>query len=112
MQERPTRGEKGCEVAECVQYIASLGNLFVWWGATLGLLVVAFLWLLGRDWRAGAALSGVVAGWLPWFLYQTRTIYSFYAVAFVPWLVLVVVCCLGLVLGCAGLKPTEGPSAK
>ena len=40
-----------------------------------------------------------MAGWLPWFLYQTRTIYSFYAVAFVPWLVLVVVACLALVLG-------------
>ena len=97
--EWPEHGQKGCEVDKCVEYIASLGNLFVWWGATLGLLVVAFLWLLGRDWRAGAALSGIVAGWFPWFLYQTRTIYSFYAVAFVPWLVLVVVCCLGLALG-------------
>ena len=103
--EWPKHGEKGCEVAECVDYIASLGNVFVWWGATLGMLVVAFLWLLGRDWRAGAALSGVIAGWLPWFLYQTRTIYSFYAVAFVPWLVLVVVCCLGLVLGRADDPP-------
>ncbi|MGO0577906.1 dolichyl-phosphate-mannose--protein mannosyltransferase [Ornithinimicrobium panacihumi] len=97
--EWPKQGEKGCEVADCVDYIASLGNVFVWWGATAGMLVVAFLWLLGRDWRAGAALSGIIAGWLPWFMYQTRTIYSFYAVAFVPWLVLVVVCCLGLVLG-------------
>lgn len=95
----PKRGEQGCEVSDCVDYIASLGNIFVWWGASAGLLVVLFLWLLGRDWRAGAALAGIVAGWLPWFLYQTRTIYSFYAVAFVPWLVLVVVCCLGLVLG-------------
>jgi dolichyl-phosphate-mannose--protein O-mannosyl transferase len=97
--EWPKQGESGCTAAECVEYIASLGNLFVWWGAAAGLLVVAFMWLFGRDWRAGAALSGVVAGWLPWFLYQTRTIYSFYAVAFVPWLVLVVVFCLGLVLG-------------
>ncbi len=97
--EWPERGEKGCEAADCVEYIASLGTIPLWWAATLGLLVVAFQWLLGRDWRAGAALSGVVAGWLPWFLYQTRTIYSFYAVAFVPWLVLVVVSCLGLVLG-------------
>lgn len=103
--EWPKRGEKGCEVADCVEYIASLGNIVLWWGATIGLLVVAFLWLLGRDWRAGAALSGVVAGWLPWFLYQTRTIYSFYAVAFVPWLVLVVISCLALVLGPADASP-------
>ncbi|HKJ12895.1 MAG TPA: phospholipid carrier-dependent glycosyltransferase [Ornithinimicrobium sp.] len=97
--EWPERGQDGCEAAECVSYIASLGNLFVWWGATAGLLVVLFLWVFGRDWRAGAALSGIAAGWLPWFLYQSRTIYSFYAVAFVPWLVLVVVACMALVLG-------------
>lgn len=103
--EWPTQGERGCEAAECVDYIASLGNVFIWWGATIGMLVVAFLWLLGRDWRAGAALSGIIAGWLPWFMYQSRTIYSFYAVAFVPWLVLVVVACLGLVLGRAGDPP-------
>ncbi len=105
--EWPERGEKGCEAAECVEYIASLGNVVLWWGGTVGLLVVAFLWLLGRDWRAGAALSGIVAGWLPWLLYQTRTVYSFYAVAFVPWLVLVVVCCLGLVLGRADASPAR-----
>lgn len=97
--EWPERGEKGCEVANCVEYIASLGNIVIWWGGTIGLFVALFVWLLRRDWRAGAALSGIAAGWLPWFLYQTRTIYSFYAIAFVPWLVLVVVVCLALVLG-------------
>jgi dolichyl-phosphate-mannose-protein mannosyltransferase len=101
----PERGEQGCEAEACVSYIASLGNLFLWWGATAGLVVVLFLWLFGRDWRAGAALSGIVAGWLPWFLYQTRTIYSFYAVAFVPWLVLVVVTCMALVLGAPDASP-------
>lgn len=95
----PQYGEDGCLADSCVRYIASLGNMVIWWGATAGLLVVAFMWLFGRDWRAGAALAGIAAGWLPWFLYQTRTIYSFYAVAFVPWLVLVVVYCLALVLG-------------
>lgn len=105
--EWPTRGQDGCEAAECAKYIASLGNLFVWWGATAGLLVVLFMWLLGRDWRAGAALVGVVAGWLPWFLYQTRTIYSFYAVAFVPWLVLIVTFCLGLLLGRSDASPAR-----
>jgi len=105
--EWPTRGQDGCEAAECVKYIASLGNLFVWWGAAAGLLVVLVMWVLGRDWRAGAALSGVIAGWLPWFLYQSRTIYSFYAVAFVPWLVLVVTYCLALILGAADASPTR-----
>lgn len=101
----PEQGEKGCEAARCVEYIASLGNVVLWWGGTLALLVALFCWLLGRDWRAGAALSGIAAGWLPWFLYQTRTIYSFYAIAFVPWLVLVVVTTLALVLGSDRASP-------
>ena len=105
--EWPGRGERGCQAEACVSYIASLGNVFVWWGAALGLLVVLFRWLLGRDWRAAAVLSGVVAGWLPWFAFQTRTIYSFYAVAFVPWLVLVVTYCLGMALGGAGDPPAR-----
>lgn len=105
--EWPKRGEQGCAADECVKYIASLGNLFLWWGATAGLLVVVFVWLFGRDWRAGAALSGIVAGWLPWFLFQTRTIYSFYAIAFVPWLVLVVIACMALVLGGERATPSR-----
>ena len=42
------------------------------------------MWALRRDWRAGAILAGLAAGYLPWFDYQNRTIYTFYAVAFVP----------------------------
>ena len=65
----------------------------------MALLVCAFFWVVRRDWRAGAVLAGCVAGYAPWFLYQHRTIYAFYTVAFVPWVVLGVTFCLGLVLG-------------
>ena len=61
--------------------------------------MLLFQWAGRRDWRAGAILAGVVGGYLPWFFFQHRTIYSFYAVAFVPFLVLAVTMCLGLVLG-------------
>ena len=61
--------------------------------------MLVYLWAGRRDWRAGAILAGVAAGYLPWFLYQERTIFSFYAVAFVPYLCLAIALCLGLVLG-------------
>jgi dolichyl-phosphate-mannose--protein O-mannosyl transferase len=61
--------------------------------------VLLFMWLLRRDWRAGAVLAGLAGGYLPWFNYQARTIYTFYAVAFVPWVVLAVTYVLGLVIG-------------
>lgn len=36
---------------------------------------------------------------MPWFFFQDRTIYTFYAVAFVPWVVLAVTYTLGLIVG-------------
>jgi dolichyl-phosphate-mannose--protein O-mannosyl transferase len=100
-----TAGHAGCHVDVCRQMTTSLGNPVIWWAATLGLGVVLFRWALARDWRAGAVLAGIVGGYLPWFQYQYRTIFQFYAVAFSPWVVLVVVYCLGLVLGPAGASP-------
>ncbi len=41
----------------------------------------------------------MAAGWLPWFLFAGRTQFYFYAVAFVPYLVLSITLCLGLVIG-------------
>ncbi|HEY6797895.1 MAG TPA: phospholipid carrier-dependent glycosyltransferase [Kineosporiaceae bacterium] len=99
-----TRGHGGCHVQTCRQMITDLGNPLIWWGATLAVGVLLFRWLLSRDWRAGAVTVGLAAGYLPWFLYQKRTIFEFYAVAFVPWVVLAVTYCLALVLG-----PPEAP---
>jgi dolichyl-phosphate-mannose-protein mannosyltransferase len=97
--EDPQRGELGCAVDTCSQAITALGNPVIWWGATLGIGVLVFRWALRRDWRAGAVLAGLVAGYLPWFQYQHRTIFNFYTIAFTPWVVLTVVYVLGLILG-------------
>ncbi|MDQ1600630.1 MAG: dolichyl-phosphate-mannose-protein mannosyltransferase [Actinomycetota bacterium] len=97
--ESPTMGHDGCMVDTCSQAITALGTPAIWWAACLALPVLLFQWAGRRDWRAGAILAGVVGGYLPWFFFQHRTIYSFYAVAFVPFLVLAVTMCLGMVLG-------------
>ena len=95
----PTLGQDGCAVETCSQAVTALGTPAVWWAACLALPVLVYLWAGRRDWRAGALLAGVVAGYLPWFFFQERTIYSFYAVVFLPFLVLAITMCLGLVLG-------------
>ena len=88
-----------CGSASCSQPITSLGNPVIWWAGAAALLV-ALVWLVRRrDWRAGAVLSGTAAGWLPWFAYAHRTIFTFYSVAFVPWVVLTLVYVLGLFVG-------------
>jgi dolichyl-phosphate-mannose--protein O-mannosyl transferase len=98
-------GERGCTVAACSEAITPIGNPVVWWGGTIAVAVLLVCWFLGRDWRAGAVLAGLAAGLLPWFNYQDRTIYTFYAVAFVPWVVLALTYALGRVLGPRGAPP-------
>ncbi len=97
--EGPKKGMDGCTVEVCSKAITSIGTVSVWWGGTLALVVLVFMWALRRDWRAGAILAGFVGGYLPWFALQERTIYSFYAVAFVPWVVLACTYVLGLAIG-------------
>lgn len=100
--EGPTMGEQGCQVESCSRAILNLGNPLIWWGAAGALAVVLFMWALRRDWRAGAILAGFAGGYLPWFAYQERTIYTFYSVAFVPWVVLAVTYLLSIALGRPG----------
>ena len=96
----PTSGHGVCAKGDAAEVLA-IGTPVLWWGAILALLVCLGWWLTRRDWRAGAVLLGVAAGWLPWFAYAKRTQFYFYSVVFVPFLVLAVVLCLGLLMGSA-----------
>ena len=100
-------GQSGCTTDQCAQAVTALGTPAIWWAACLALPVLVYLWAGRRDWRAGAILAGVAAGYLPWFVYQERTIFSFYAVAFVPYLCLALALCLGLVLGPRTASPAR-----
>jgi len=100
--EEYTKGELGCEVDRCAREVIGLGNPVIWWGAVLALITMVWLLISKRDWRAGAVLTAIAAGWLPWFWYADhngRTMFSFYAVAFVPFLVMAVAMTLGYILG-------------
>jgi len=105
--EGPKRGEQGCAVDSCSKAVTAIGTPAVWWAAALAVLVVVALWLGRRDWRAGAILAGVAAGYIPWFAFQERTVYSFYAIVFLPFLVLALTLCLGLLLGSRDAPPAR-----
>ncbi|WP_308281211.1 phospholipid carrier-dependent glycosyltransferase [Cellulomonas sp. PS-H5] len=87
-----------CGADACSQAITSLGNPVIWWLGALALLVALYRLLVRRDWRAGAVLSGIAAGWLPWFQYTERTIFTFYSIAFTPWVVLTLTYVLALLV--------------
>lgn len=99
----PEPGKAGCRTtADCSQVILALGTPLLWWSACCALVYLLYRWAMRRDWRAGAILCAVAAGYLPWFLYQDRTIFSFYAVVFVPYLSLAVTMMLAALLGPPG----------
>ena len=103
--ESPTQGQSGCTVAKCSTEVVALGNPLIWWAATFALVHQAWRWFARRDWRSGAVVLAVLAGWLPWLGFQGRTIFTFYAVAFVPFLCIVLALSLGAILGPSDALP-------
>jgi dolichyl-phosphate-mannose--protein O-mannosyl transferase len=81
------------------QEVLAIGTPAIWWGSMLALVFCLGWWLLHRDWRVGAVLLGVLAGWGPWFALVSRTKFYYYALEFEPFLILSIVLCLGLILG-------------
>ncbi|WP_329547160.1 phospholipid carrier-dependent glycosyltransferase [Streptomyces sp. NBC_01356] len=103
--ESPAPGTDGCptDAAEkCAREVLALGTPLLWWTACFAILYVLWRWAFRRDWRAGAIACGIAAGYLPWFMYQERTIFFFYAVVFVPFLCLAVAMLLGAIIGPPG----------
>ncbi|MFI1101072.1 dolichyl-phosphate-mannose--protein mannosyltransferase [Streptomyces melanogenes] len=103
--ESPSPGTDGCPSdtsGKCAREVLALGTPLLWWAACFAILYVLWRWVFRRDWRAGAIVCGIAAGWLPWLLYQDRTIFFFYAVVFVPFLCLAVAMMIGAILGPPG----------
>ncbi|MEJ6626969.1 MAG: phospholipid carrier-dependent glycosyltransferase [Actinomycetes bacterium] len=95
IQGRPTsffyETPKNCGGINCSQEILALGTPVLWWAATIALLVTIGIWVSKRDWQAEILLIAIGASYLPWFAIQERTMFSFYAVAFEPFILLTLV---------------------
>jgi len=116
-------GTRGCTMPKGqVAEVLAIGTPLLWWGGALALLFCLGWWLTSlvgdlvfnrvprRDWRAGAVLLGVAAGWLPWiwfYLHDNRTEFYYYAVAFLPFLAIAITLCIGLIIGPARAAPSR-----
>ena len=95
-----------CGAKQCAQEVLALGTPILWWLGTLAIAVVFGFWISSAlkgeiDKVAGFILLGIVAGYLPWFFLQKRTVFSFYAIVFEPFLILALVYCAKKFLGVA-----------
>jgi len=80
-----------CGATSCAQEILAIGTPLLWWAATISLAVTFGFWLKQRDQISSFILTGVAVTYLPWFLFQNRTMFSFYAVTISPFLILALV---------------------
>jgi len=106
-QGTPDIPPSACGATKCSAEVTSLGNPLIWWAGTVALLHQIWRWAARRDWRSGFAVLAVLAAWLPWLGYQGRTIFTFYSVAIIPFLCIVLAMSLGAVLG-----PTNAPEMR
>jgi dolichyl-phosphate-mannose-protein mannosyltransferase len=103
-----------CGAKSCAREVLALGTPILWWIGTIAIAVVIGYWiksLVNRaiDPAATIVTLGIAAGYLPWFAMQERTMFSFYAIVFEPFMILAVVYCAKLLLD-SGLKPTVSQS--
>ena len=95
-------GEQGCTApadSTCLRQVLLLGTPALWWGGVVALVYAVYGWVARRDWRYGVAIVGVAASWLPWLRYDDRPIFSYYAVAFIPFTIVAITLLLGKLIG-------------
>lgn len=81
---------KSCSSGNCSQEILALGTPFLWWTFMATLAVTVGYFIYRKERVAGLILIAVFANYLPWFMFQKRTTFSFYTIAFEPFLILTV----------------------
>lgn len=89
---------KTCGADNCSQEVLALGTPLLWWLGTIALAVVLGFWIRSLAVKRyepplNLILAGMAAGYLPWFFFQERTVFTFYAIVFQPFLILAIIYC-------------------
>ncbi len=96
-----TLGENGCTFSSCSESVNTIANPLLWYLTVAACLYLLYRLIRRREWQVGLVLMGVAAGYLPWLMYTERTVFQFYSIVFLPYLILGFVFVLGLILGTA-----------
>ncbi|WP_435746262.1 dolichyl-phosphate-mannose--protein mannosyltransferase [Microbacterium sp. PMB16] len=94
-----------CGVDHCIAVISSVPNPLIWYGGVAASVYLIFL--LVRGWirrqpvgaEVGIPLVGLAATYLPWLMFPERTIFQFYTVVMVPFLVISLALTLRIIAG-------------
>jgi len=100
-------GTQGCEAVDdtCLRVISAVGTPTLWWMAALALAAGVVWWIAGRDWRFTLPIVAMASTWIPWFRYDDRPLFFFYAICIIPFTVTILAIWLGQILGPAEDTP-------
>jgi dolichyl-phosphate-mannose--protein O-mannosyl transferase len=99
-----------CGAERCSWAVLGTGTPVIWFGGLIALIAMIAWYTATRDWRAGAVLLGYAASWLPWFYFaiaDNRTMFLFYALPMLPFMILAIVLAFGLLIGPADATATR-----
>ena len=94
---------QGCSSKNCAQEVLALGTPILWWVGTIAVAVLFGFWIRAiirkrPDSALNIGVLGISAGYLPWFFFQQRTVFTFYAIVFEPFMLLAIIYCAKLLL--------------
>lgn len=99
---RPTsffyESPKSCGAENCSQEILAMGTPIIWWFGLIALLITIGYFITRRERAAGLILIALLSNYLPWLLFPDRTTFYFYAIAFLPFLILAITYAIKLYL--------------
>ncbi|HYJ48532.1 MAG TPA: phospholipid carrier-dependent glycosyltransferase [Microbacterium sp.] len=82
-------GEAGCDTAKgCIENVYSMPNPLIWFAGVAAVLYLVYRFVRTRDWRFAFVLTGVAVTYVPWLLYPERTMFQFYTIAVLPFVLL------------------------
>ena len=83
-------GENGCTAGGngCSEGITSIANPLLWWAAVIAVIYLVWRCIAKRNGGDWLVLTGVVATYVPWLLYPDRTIFQFYTIVILPFMIL------------------------
>ncbi|MEV6487928.1 phospholipid carrier-dependent glycosyltransferase [Actinoplanes sp. NPDC051633] len=90
-----------CGAPSCASEVLLLGTPILWWSFLPAIVAMIWFGVARRDWRAYAIGACLAGGLLPWFYYAIadgRTMFVFYVLPALPFLILTVTYVLGAIM--------------
>ena len=97
--------DASCGTDHCISVISSVPNPLIWYAGVAAALFLLYRLVRGLiqrtpiPWTFGVPLVGLTVTYVPWLMIPSRTIFQFYTVAMMPFLVLALVLALGQIAG-------------